>query len=123
MLSFEDHQRELHIEKLFKIDPVPSDTQMREILDGIDIEPLNEAFADLFWELKRGRELKQWLFDDQYYLVAIDGSGCFCSDHIKCDHCMVRRINGKEQFYHQVVAAVLVHPITRCQTGRSSILV
>lgn len=113
MLSFEDHQRELHIEKPFKIDAVPSDTQMRDILDGIDIEPLNEAFADLFWELQRGKELKQWLFDDQYYLVAIDGSGYFCSDHVKCDHCMVRRISGKEQYYHQVVAAVLVHPITK----------
>lgn len=113
LLSFEDHQRELHIEKLFKIGGVPSDTQMREILDGIDIEPLNEAFADLFWELQRGRELKQWLFDNQYYLVAIDGSGYFCSDHVQCDHCMIRRINGKEQYYHQVVAAVLVHPITK----------
>lgn len=113
MLSFEDHQRELHIEKPFKIDAVPSDTQMREILDGIDIAPLNEAFADLFWELQRGRELKQWLFDGQYYLVAIDGSGYFCSNHVKCDHCMVRRIGGKEQYYHQVVAAVLVHPVTR----------
>ena len=113
MLSFEDHHRELHIEKPFGINAVPSDTQMREILDGIDIEPLNEAFADLFWELQRGKELKQWLFDDQYYLVAIDGSGYFCSDHIKCYHCMVRRTGGKEQYYHQVVAAVLVHPITK----------
>lgn len=113
MLSFQDHQRELHIEKPFKIDAVPSDTQMREILDGIEVESLNEAFADLFWELQRGRELKQWLFDGQYYLVAIDGSGYFCSDLVKCDHCMVRRINGKEQYYHQVVAAVLVHPVTR----------
>jgi hypothetical protein len=86
---------------------------MREILDGIDTEPLNEAFVDLFWELQRGRELKQWLYDGKYYLVAIDGPGYFCSDHIKCDHCMVRRINGKEQYYHQVVAAVLVHPITK----------
>ena len=113
MLSFEDHKRELHIEKLFKIDAVPSDTQMRAILDGIDIGPLNQAFADLFWELQRGRELKRWLFDGQYYLVAIDGSGYFCSDNVKCDHCMIRHVNGKEQYYHQVVAAVLVHPITK----------
>ena len=113
MLSFEDHHRELHIEKPFGISKVPSDTQMRDILDGIDIEPLHEAFADLFWELQRGRELKQWLFDDQYYLVAIDGSGYFCSDRVSCPQCLVRRISGKDQYYHQVVAAVLVHPVTR----------
>jgi hypothetical protein len=113
MLAFEDRLRELRIEKPFKINKVPSDTQMRAILDGIDIQPLNEAFADLFWELQRSRELKQWLFDDQYYLIAIDGSGYFCSDNISCEHCLVRLKNGKEQYYHQVVAAVLVHPVTR----------
>ena len=113
MLSFEDHHRELHVEKPFKIDKVPSDTQMREILDGIDLEPLHEAFADLFWELQRSGELKKWLFDGKYYILAIDGSGYFCSDRISCDHCLVRRKNGREQFYHQVVAAVLVHPVTR----------
>jgi hypothetical protein len=113
MLSFQDHHRELHIEKPFKITAVPSDTQMREILDGIEIEPLNEAFADLFWELQRSGELKKWLFDNQYYLVAIDGSGYFCSDNISCPHCLVRRKNNTEQYYHQVVAAVLVHPVTK----------
>lgn len=95
-------RRELHIEKPFKINQVPSDTQMREILDGIEIEPLNEAFADLFWEIQRGGELKRWLFDGQYYLVAIDGSGYFYSDHVRCDHCLVRVKNGQERYYHQV---------------------
>lgn len=113
MLSFQDHQRELHIEKPFQIQNVPSDTQMRAILDGIDIEPLNEAFADLFWEVQRAGELKKWLFDRQYYLLAIDGSGYFCSDTISCPQCLVRRKNGKDQFYHLVVAAVLVHPVTK----------
>jgi hypothetical protein len=113
MLSFENLHRELHIEKPFGIDQVPSDTQMREILDGIDIDPLNEAFADLFWEVQRSGDLKQWLFDDQYYLVAIDGSGYFCSDNISCPQCLVRRTKGKEQYYHQLVAAVLVHPVTK----------
>lgn len=113
MLAFQDHMRELYIEKPFQIDKVPSDTQMRTILDGSDIEPLNEAFADLFWEVQRGGELKKWLFDGQYYLLAIDGSGYFCSDNISCPQCLVRRKNGKEQYYHQVVAAVLVHPVTK----------
>lgn len=113
MLSYQDHQRELHIEQPFQIAAVPSDTQMREILDGIDIEPLNEAFADLFWEVQRGGELKKWLFDGKYYLLAIDGSGYFCSDKISCSQCLVRKKGGKNQFYHQVVAAVLVHPETK----------
>ena len=113
MLSYQDHCRELHIEKPFGISRVPSDTQMRDILDGIDTEPLNEAFADLFWEVQRGGDLKKWRFDDKYYLLAIDGSGYFCSDKVSCPQCLVRNKGGKQQFYHQVVAAVLVHPVTK----------
>ena len=98
MLAYQDHQRELHIERPFRIASVPSDTQMREILDGIDIEPLNEAFADLFWEVQRSGQLKKWLFDGTHYLLAIDGSGDFCSDKISCPHCLVRKKGGKQQF-------------------------
>lgn len=72
MLSYQDHHRELHIEKPFQIAEVPSDTQMRDILDGSDIEPLHEAFADLFWEVQRSGELKRWLFDGKYYLLAVE---------------------------------------------------
>ena len=87
--------------------------RLRDILDGIDTEPLNEAFADLFWEVQRGGDLKKWRFDDKYYLLAIDGSGYFCSDKVSCPQCLVRNKGGKQQFYHQVVAAVLVHPVTK----------
>lgn len=113
MLAYQDHHRELHIEKPFQIAAVPSDTQMREILDGIDVEPINECFADLFWEVQRAGELKKWLFDGKYYLLAIDGSGYFCSDKISCPQCLVRKKAGRDQYYHQVVAAVLVHPDTK----------
>ena len=113
MLAYENDHRDLSIEKPFKIERVPSDTQMREILDGIEIEQLNEAFADLFWEVQRSGELKRWRLDGQYYLVAIDGSGYFCSDNISCPHCLVRKTKGREQYFHQVVAAVLVHPQTK----------
>ncbi|MCD0458823.1 hypothetical protein [Roseiconus lacunae] len=67
----------------------------------------------MFWEVQRGGELEQWLFDGKYYLLAIDVSGYFCSDTISRPRCLVRRESGKEQFYRQVVAAVLVHPVTK----------
>ncbi|MEL7265330.1 MAG: transposase, partial [Planctomycetota bacterium] len=89
---------------------MPSDTQMRSTLDGIELEPLHEAFADLFWELQRSGELRKWHFDDKYYLVAIDGRGYFCSSKIKCEHCLEQRKKTGSEYYHQVVAAVLVHP-------------
>ena len=59
----------------FAIKDVPSDSQMREILDGIDLEPLHEAFADLWYELQRGGVLKKWVFHDGHYFLSISVTG------------------------------------------------
>lgn len=64
LLAFEDRQDDPSLKNIFKIDKIPSDTQMREILDPIDVEHLNEAFADIFSELQRGGVLKSFRFFD-----------------------------------------------------------
>jgi len=113
LLSFEERADEEAIDRLFGIDQVPSDSQMREILDGIDVEPLGEAFADLFHELQRGGVLKKWEFDQGHYLLSIDGTGHFCSSAICCKHCLERKVGTSIQYHHQAVAAVLTHPETK----------
>ena len=113
LLSFEERSNEESIERLFGVKKVPSDTQMRTILDGIDIEPLNQAFADLFYELQRGGVLKKWEFDRGHYLLAIDGTGHFCSSKIRCKHCLERKVGESTQYHHQAVAAVITHPETK----------
>jgi len=43
--------------------------------------------------------------------MSVDGTGQFSSTTIKCDECCSRVLrNGKEQYYHQLLAAVIVHP-------------
>lgn len=111
LLAFEERADEPCIKKLFGINALPSDTSMREILDGIDIAPLNEAFADIFYELQRGNVLRSFVFHDGHYLLAIDGTGYFCSSEIRCKNCLERRSrSGNMQYVHQAVAAVIVHP-------------
>lgn len=114
LLSFQERDDEPAIRSLYGLATIPSDSQMREILDGIDIESLNQAFADIFHELQRSGELKRWVFDRGYYLMAIDGTGHFCSSKIRCKHCLEKKPSkGPIQYYHQTVAAALIHPETR----------
>ncbi|WP_218933267.1 transposase [Rubripirellula lacrimiformis] len=111
LLAFEERSGEPAIKRLFGIDAIPSDTSMREILDGIDTSHLNEAFADIFHELQRGNVLREFAFHNNHYLLAIDGTGYFCSSKIHCPECLERKTSGgKIQYVHQAVAAVLVHP-------------
>lgn len=113
LLSFEEREDESSIKRLYGLKKIPSDSTMREILDGIDIEPLNQAFADIFYELQRAGELKRWVFDRGHYLMAIDGTGYFCSTKISCPQCLEKKAsNGTVQYHHQAVAAVLTHPET-----------
>ena len=46
-----------------------------------------------------------------YSLLALDGTGQFASNKVSCPHCCVKkRSNGTKEFYHQILAAVMVHP-------------
>mgnify|MGYP000988906074 CR=1 FL=1 len=111
LLMFQNQKDQPAIKKLYQLDQVPSDSTMREILDGAEIDQLNEAFADIFYELQRGGILKQFVGADGYYAIAIDGTEYFRSDTIHCPQCMQRKVGkDKTQYYHQAVVATLVHP-------------
>ena len=114
LLAFGDRQDDPSLKNIYRIENIPSDSQMREILDPIDVEHLNEAFADVFHELQRGGVLKRFRFQGDQYLVAIDGTGYFCSSAIRCPHCLVKKSSdGKTKYSHHAVAAVLIHPDLR----------
>ena len=100
-----------NLKSLFGLSKVPSDTQMREIVDPVAPEALRPCFEALHHELQRGKVLEDFVVMEDYYLLAIDGTGQFCSNKISCEHCCVKnRSNGTKEFYHQILAAVMVHP-------------
>ncbi len=45
-----------------------------------------------------------------HFLIAIDGTGQFYFRERHCEHCLVKTVNGKEQYYHHVLEAKLVTP-------------
>jgi hypothetical protein len=111
LLAFDQRRQDQSLMNLYRIKSIPSDTQHREILDEVDPKAFNECFADIFYELQRGGMLKDFVFHDGQYLLAIDGTGYFCSTNISCPHCLVKNSkSGKTEYSHQMVAAVLVHP-------------
>jgi len=45
-----------------------------------------------------------------HFLIAVDGTGQFYFRERHCKHCLVKTVNGKEQYYHHVLEAKLVTP-------------
>jgi hypothetical protein len=113
LLAFDQQRRsdEGNLRSLFGFQQIPSDTQMRTILDDVDPQLLRPAFANVFRQLQRGKALEPFVFFQGHYLLALDGTTYFSSEKIHCPSCLERKSrNGKIAYSHQMLGACLVHP-------------
>jgi hypothetical protein len=111
LLAFCRRARDHNLRSVFGLKAIPSDTQMRAILDEVDPVRLRPLFRDVFRQVQRGKVLEDYVFLEGCYLVALDGVEYFCSTKVHCEHCMTRHHrNGEVSYYHQMLGAVLVHP-------------
>jgi hypothetical protein len=111
LLAFQRRAKDHNLRSVFGLQAIPSDTQMRTILDSVDPEQLRPLFKDFFREVQRGKVLEDYVYLDGCYLIALDGVEFFNSKKIHCDHCMTRHHqNGEVSYYHQLLGAVVVHP-------------
>lgn len=101
-----------NLERVFGIENLPSDTQMREILDGAPIEPLLGVLAAVFERMRRVGWTVKFVTEvegQKYYTVALDGSQYFSSTKIECPGCLRRADKqGEIHYSHVVVGATLV---------------
>ena len=113
LLAFDHRRRDPNdnFRTIYGINRVPSDTQMRDILDPVDPEGLRAPFLEIFRCLQRGKVLQRYVYLDGHYLLSLDGTGYFSSSKIHCSSCLVKHHrNGSITYSHQLLAATLVHP-------------
>jgi hypothetical protein len=112
LLAFDARRGDENLKQVFGINKIPSDTQMREILDGVDPEDLRPLYADVFRELQRGKALEPFEFYAGCYLLSLDGTGYFSSQKIHCSSCQekVNKQTGEVTYEHQMLGAAIVHP-------------
>jgi ribosome biogenesis protein Tsr3 len=111
LLAFQERIKDDNLRTIYGIEHVPSDTQMRVILDPVDPECLRPCYTDVFRELQRGKALEPFVFYQGCYLLSLDGSQYFSSEKIHCASCLERHHkNGKVTYAHQMLQGVIVHP-------------
>ena len=112
LLAFDARRGDENMKQVFGIQNIPSDTQMREILDGVDPEELRALFADVFRQLQRGKALEPFEFYAGCYLLSLDGTGYFSSQKVHCASCQekVNKKTGEVTYEHQMLGAAIVHP-------------
>ena len=113
LLAFDDRRfAEPHnLKTIYGMRTIPSDTSMREILDGVSPDCLRSLFKDAFRPLQRGKALEKMVFMEDSYLLNLDGTGYFSSKALYSDACMEKvSAKGEVTYYLQTVGAALVHP-------------
>jgi hypothetical protein len=111
LLAFQRRTLDHNLRSVFGLKGIPSDTQMRVILDDVDPDRLAPLFKDFFRQVQRGKVLEDFVFVEGCYLIALDGVEHFYSEKIHCPNCMTRQHrNGRTSYHHQMLAAAIVHP-------------
>ena len=116
--SFLAHQRDMKLrkgrsnaEKLFALREVPSDNQIRNLLDPVSPRHLDGCYRRIFQDLEQAELLESRRSFAKQILVAIDGTEYFSSQKIHCEQCSQRILtNGKTNYYHSALTPVIVQP-------------
>jgi hypothetical protein len=111
--SLERRTQRNNLETLFGVREIPSDTQLRDILDGAPWDPARRLLGRLFeryrrsgWaaEFKTSREL------GSLYPVALDATDYFSSTAVSCQHCLRSGSGEATRYRHTMLAATLIKP-------------
>jgi len=112
LLEFDERRiRDDNLKRIYGLETVPCDTQMRTVLDPVAPDEIKPLFKDLFAQLERGRGLEGLKYLG-HYLLSVDGTGYFSSKKIHCDACLEKknRKTGEITYSHQVLGGAIVHP-------------
>jgi hypothetical protein len=111
---FQEEVQRNNLTSIFDIHTIPSDTQLRDVVDVHDCAALADVYRSWFAKLQRSKKLEAYQTLGGYYLLTLDGSEYFASEHVHCDRCLSRaKSNGHVEHYHQILQPALVRPDRR----------
>jgi hypothetical protein len=113
LLAFDKRRKEEpdNLHTIWGIGTIPCDSQMRTILDPIELSSLRAPFRSAFRQLQRGKDFEKMTFLDGHYLLSCDGTGFYSSEEVSSPYCLTKKNkNGKTLYHQQMYAASFVHP-------------
>lgn len=98
-------------ETVFKMERIPTDTHIRNLLDPVAPEELSEEFRFLLDEMAASGYLKEWRVLGGRLAFSLDGVYYFSSQRISCRQCQQQQMNNGEIVYrHSAITPVVVAP-------------
>lgn len=96
-----------NLKTLFDVQFIPKESQMKDVLDSIPYGSCYPIFSEFLSRFQLAKKLESY----HSYLLALDGTQYFESESISCNQCLTKKLKtGNTLFYHQALAATMVHP-------------
>jgi hypothetical protein len=116
--SFLEYQRQLerrhglsNLQTLFGLEKIPTDNQIRNVLDHTPETTLFPEFQANFERLRASDRFKDFQVLEERILIALDGTQHHSSTDISCPGCNTRTSrNGESRYYHSFIGASLCAP-------------
>lgn len=109
--AMKQSQGKSNAESLLGIEQIPTDNQIRNLLDPIAPSELYPVFLTTFAELEQQGHLAAYRVFKGCFLIPIDGTEYFRSAKIHCENCSeAHHKNGNVSYSHKVLTPVLVAP-------------
>ena len=116
--SFLSHQQVMQRQKgsnnaktIFSIKKVPSDNQIRALLDPVEPSAVFPVYGKIFSLLEEEGIIESYRGFDNTLLIALDGTWFHSSEKISCQNCNWKEHrNGKKTYYHSAITPVMLQP-------------
>lgn len=96
---------------LFEIQKLPTDNQIRNLLDAVDPQQLRPVFVSVFEYLQQQGRIDAFRSFSNTLLIALDGTGYFHSESIHCSSCTVaHHRDGRISYTHSALMPAIVKP-------------
>jgi len=114
----EERKGKSNVSSLFGVERIPSDNQIRNLLDPQEPELLYGVFSKGLKALEESGRLEDFSSYRGQVLISCDGTGTISSQKIQCSNCSRRELASGETLYtHYAILPVIV------KAGESRVLV
>ncbi len=114
MREMQEREKRDNVQSLFDVKGIPSDNQIRNIVDETAPEAISPVFNETLKTAGQSGVINEYRVLEGGVLLAIDGVWYFSSEKIHCPHCLTKKTEkkGEEQteYYHAAVAGAVVKP-------------
>lgn len=109
-------EREENLKNIYHVNFLPSDSAMREGIDGINPDDIQECFKIPHQQLVEHGIMDEYKVLGSYQAILFDGTQHYCTAKTPCSHCLKKEYRNKKgkitktTYSHQALATVMAHP-------------